>query len=66
MTAKISVRAVTGRIARTAPNGPFIPHDAFVEVELTAYVQRLLHVHGDIEVEPLAQPKQQPLKPKEV
>lgn len=65
MPVKILVRAVTGRIARTSYNGRFIPHDEFVEVELTMYIERLLYVHGDLEVEPPAQPKQ-PLQSKEV
>lgn len=49
---RIKVKAVKGRIARTAPDGPFIPHDKFVPVEKTKYIARLLEHHGDIEQEP--------------
>jgi hypothetical protein len=46
---RIEVKAKPGRIARTAPDGPFIPDDEYVAVELTPYVDRLLNVWGDIE-----------------
>lgn len=48
----IKVRAVAGRVARTARDGDFIPHDRYVRVDFTPYIKRLLDVHGDIEVEP--------------
>lgn len=48
----VKVKAVKGRIARTAPDGPFIPDDEFVRVELTPYMRRLIDVHQDVEVEP--------------
>lgn len=48
----IKVRAVAGRVARTARDGEFIPHDRYVRVDYTPYIERLLNVHGDIEVEP--------------
>lgn len=57
----ISVRAVAGRVARKSPKGDFIPHDRYVPVEKTEYVARLLHVHGDIELEP-EKPKAAPAK----
>jgi hypothetical protein len=45
----IYVRTVPGRIAREAPRGPYIPSDQWVEVQVTPYIMRLLHVHCDIE-----------------
>lgn len=50
----IRVRTVAGRVARTAPRGQYIPTDKYIEVEQTPYINRLLHVHGDIELEPAA------------
>lgn len=50
---RISVKAVEGRIARTSPDGPFIPSDQYVNVEKTPYITRLLDFHGDIELEPV-------------
>lgn len=52
---RISVKAVEGRIARTAPDGIFIPHDEYVEVVDTKYIRRLLEVHGDIVLKPAKQ-----------
>lgn len=52
----IKVRAVAGRVARTARDGEFIPHDRYVRVDYTPYIARLLNVHGDIEVEPETTP----------
>lgn len=49
---KIYVRAVHGRIARESPQGAFIPDNAFVPVQHTAYIDRLINVHGDIQVKP--------------
>lgn len=48
----IRVKATPGRIAREAPEGHFIPHDAFVAVQHTPYIERLLNHHGDIMQEP--------------
>ena len=48
----IKVKAVAGRVARISPRGAFIPHDRFIPVENTFYIQRLLRVHGDIELQP--------------
>lgn len=48
----LSVKAVPGRVARTAPNGEMIPHDRFVKVPDTAYIRRLLDHHGDIILQP--------------
>lgn len=52
----IRAKTVEGRIAREAPRGAFIPDDRYVPVERTHYVDRLLTVHGDIELEPTKQP----------
>lgn len=60
MAKMISVKAVEGRVARTAPDGEFIPHDRFVPVLATHYVMRLLEVHGDIELEPTDKPEPTP------
>lgn len=60
---QIEVRAIKGRIAREAPNGPFIPEDRFVTVQKTRYITRLLDHHGDIELrteEVVAKPTKQP------
>jgi hypothetical protein len=51
---QIEVRAKKGRIARTAPDGPFIPEDEYVLVEMTPYINRLLNHWGDIEQRPPA------------
>lgn len=57
----IKVRAVPGRIAFTAARGgKQIPSDGDgINVERTAWIDRLIRVHGDIEVvEPVkAKPK---------
>lgn len=53
MTNTVSVRAVEGRIARTSARGGFIPSDQYVAVQNSRYIQRLLNVHGDIELEPV-------------
>jgi hypothetical protein len=51
----IRVKTVPGRLAYTAPRGgKVIPTDRYVEVEHTAYVDRLLNFHQDIEQEPPA------------
>lgn len=49
---KIYVRATHGRIARDAPDGAFIPEDVYVPVQPTAYIDRLINVHGDLQVKP--------------
>lgn len=48
----IKVRAVPGRIAYTAARGgKLIPSDGDgINVERTAWIERLIRVHGDIEV----------------
>ena len=51
---RVRVRAVAGRIARTSPRGDFIPHDRYITVERTTYIDRLISVHGDVTVEPAA------------
>jgi hypothetical protein len=65
----VSVKAVPGRLAFTAPRGgASIPHDRYVEVEETKYIRRLIDFHGDIVEEPAAptsKPKQKPAKPDE-
>ena len=45
---RIEVRAAEGRIARVSPNGPFVPSDMFVPVEVTNYVRDLIDVQGDL------------------
>lgn len=63
----IEVKAKKGRIARTSPNGEFIPEDRYIAVALTPYIKRLLNVHKDIEQrppEPKAPPAPAP-KPKD-
>ena len=50
--ARIEVKCVEGRIARTDPQGPFIPDDRFIKVEETPYIRRLIDVHGDLMVKP--------------
>lgn len=48
----ISVRAKKGVTAYTAPRGGLkIPSDAFMQVEETPYIRRLINVWGDVEVE---------------
>lgn len=55
----IKVRAKKDRIAYSAPrNGVLIPTDAFVSVQLTPWVQRLIDFHEDIIVEKEAEPKE--------
>lgn len=51
----IRVKTVPGRLAYTAPRGGKpIPTDRYVDVEHTAYIERLLNFHQDIEQEPAA------------
>lgn len=51
----VSVKAVPGRLAFTAPRGgASIPHDTYVEVEETKYIRRLIDFHGDLEEQPVA------------
>jgi hypothetical protein len=51
----VSVKAVPGRLAFTAPRGgASIPHDTFVEVEETNYIRRLIDFHGDLVEQPVA------------
>ena len=45
----VTVRAVKGRIARESARGRMIPDDAFVKIPETAYLRRLIDVHGDLE-----------------
>ena len=52
----ISVRTKQGRVAYDAPKGRPIPSDRFVLVEDTAWIQRLLNEHQDIEQEPAPAP----------
>jgi hypothetical protein len=50
----IRVKAVEGRTAFTAPRGgKLIPHDHFIDVERTPWIDRLLNHHRDIEAEPV-------------
>lgn len=57
----IWVQAKPDRIARVSPRGEFIPATHAIAVEKTAYITRLIDVHGDIF---LAQdPTAKPAKP---
>lgn len=59
----ISVKTKPDRIAYDAPKGgQRIPNDKFVEVQHTHWIERLIHHHGDLEVEkaPAAKPDQKP------
>lgn len=47
----IYVRTIDGRVARTSPRGQPIPHDQFIPVEATPYINRLID-HGDIMKKP--------------
>lgn len=51
-TQRIKVKAVEGRVVRTAPRGDMIPFDRFVSVPHTGYIDRLINFHGDLIVEP--------------
>ena len=55
-TPKIFVRTVEGRIARTSPRGEMIPSDRYIQVERTAYITRLIEIHGDVIVQPAQKP----------
>lgn len=63
----IRVKAVEGRVARDGPKGRYIPTDAFMEVQETRYIRRLIDVQGDlIEEGAASQPpnqQQQPVQP---
>jgi hypothetical protein len=60
---KISVKAVKGRKAFTAPRGGVsIPHDRYITVDKSPYIDRLLNHHGDIALEP-SKPKPKEPKP---
>lgn len=54
--AQIYVRTKPGRVARTAPRGDLIPTDRFIAVQPSAYIDRLINIHGDIEVQPSKAP----------
>lgn len=61
----IKVRTVAGRKAYTAPRGGKpIPTDKFIDVEHTAYIDRLLNFHQDIEQAPAAKKEENKAKPK--
>lgn len=61
---RIYVRTLPGRVARESRNGEFIPSDRFVPVSPSAYIDRLLNVHGDIEVQPEKEVQKDTPKPK--
>lgn len=54
----IRVKAVTGRIARTSPNGEMISSDRYTSVTDTHYVRRLIDFHGDLVMEPTLEPNE--------
>lgn len=58
----IYVRAKPGRVVRESPRGNFIPADAFVPVKPSVYIDRLINVHGDLEVQK-SEPKPKTDKP---
>jgi hypothetical protein len=65
---KISVKAVEGRVAFTAPrDGVRIPTDRYIEVDKTKWIMRLLDHHQDIvqETTKSAPAKTAPKKPDE-
>lgn len=47
---RVYVRAKPGRIARVSPQGVYIPSDRYIPTQLTPYLSRLAHHHGDIEL----------------
>lgn len=54
MSPYVSVKTKAGRVAFSAPRGgEAIPHDRYIAVERTPWIERLISVHGDIEVEPV-------------
>lgn len=65
MAKYIKVKAAEGRVARDGPNGRYIPADKFMEVQETAYIRRLIDVHGDLIEETAASsaPKPSTLQP---
>jgi hypothetical protein len=63
----IYVRTKPGRVAFQSPSGPPIPHENYVGVQHTHYIDRLLNVHKDIERKPKAKKPDTPAtKPAEV
>jgi len=60
----IKVKAVEGRVAREAPDGPFIPHDRFTAVRETNYIRRLIEVHEDLIQQPKTEAPSTPNKEK--
>lgn len=69
---KVRIRVRPGRVAYSAPTGGrrLTADDGWVTVPLTAWVQRLIEVHGDVEVEqpeappaPAAAPATSAVKP---
>jgi hypothetical protein len=54
----VSIKAVEGRKAFTAAKGGVrIPHDKYIEVERTTWIERLINVHQDVTVEPVVASK---------
>lgn len=54
----ISVKTKQGRVAYSAAvGGRRIPTDAYVSVQATSWTDRLLNVHGDIELQPAVAPE---------
>lgn len=47
---RVYVRANPGRVARVSPQGVYIPEDRYIPVQLTPYIDRLAHVHEDIDL----------------
>jgi hypothetical protein len=57
----IYVKAKEGRIARVSPTGAFIPNDAYIKVQPSEYIQRLIDVHKDIEIMQEPKPAKAPI-----
>lgn len=53
MSRHVTVRALPGRVANTAPRGGKpIPEDRWITVQRTPWIDRLIEHHGDLEVKP--------------
>jgi hypothetical protein len=52
----VEIKALPGRIAFTDASGAKqVPHDQYIRVERTDYIDRLIKTHGDVEVKPNTQ-----------
>ncbi len=60
---QVTIKAVEGRVARVSPRGHAIPHDRYVTVPLTPYLDRLINVHKDVTEKPDVPVSKDPEKP---